>query len=136
LFTPGPGGSPTVAAAAIAAATTAAIPAAAATAATATAVTTTATATATSFAGCGLVDPDHPAHPLHVLEVVDGLLFGGVIGEFNEGEAALATGFPIEGQAALTDLAVLAEEIKQILAFGLEREIADVNGHSLKKTWN
>jgi hypothetical protein len=134
LFTPGPGGSPTVAAAAIAAATTAAIPAAAATAATATAVTTT--ATATSFAGCGLVDPDHPAHPLHVLEVVDGLLFGGVIGEFNEGEAALATGFPIEGQAALTDLAVLAEEIKQILAFGLEREIADVNGHSLKKTWN
>jgi hypothetical protein len=136
LFTPGPGGSPTVAAAAIAAATTAAIPAAAATAATATAVTTTATATATSFAGRGLVDPDHPAHPLHVLEVVDGLLFGGVIGEFNEGEAALATGFPIEGQAALTDLAVLAEEIKQILAFGLEREIADVNGHSLKKTWN
>ena len=89
--------------------------------------------TATAFTGGGLVDPDHPAHPLHVLEVIDGLLFGGIIGQFDEGETALATGFTVEGKAALPDLAVLAEEIEKVLAFGLEREVADVDGHSMKK---
>ena len=69
---------------------------------------------------------------LDVLEIVDGLLLGFVVDELNEGETALAARFAVEGKAALADFAVLAEEIKQILAFGLEREVADVNGHSLK----
>jgi hypothetical protein len=56
-------------------------------------------------------------------------LLGGVVGELHEGEAALAAGFAIKGQAALTNFAVLAEQIKQILPFCLEREIADVNSH-------
>jgi hypothetical protein len=36
----------------------------------------------------------------------------------------------------LLDLAVLAEEIEQILLFGLEREVAYVNSHSFSGTWN
>ncbi len=107
---------------------TAVAAAAAATAAVAT-TTTTAAAAAATLTGGGLVDADHAAHPLHILEVVDGLLLGGVIGEFNEGESAFAAGFPVEGETALTDFAVLAEEIEKVLAFGLEREVADVDGH-------
>jgi hypothetical protein len=63
------------------------------------------------------------------LEVVDGFLLGGIVGKLHEGETALAAGFTIKGKAALTDFAVLAEQIKQILTFSLEREIADVNSH-------
>jgi hypothetical protein len=102
---------------------------AAAAAATAAVATTTTAAAAAALTGGGLVDADHAAHPLHILEVVDGLLLGGVIGEFNEGESAFAAGFPVEGETALTDFAVLAEEIEKVLAFGLEREVADVDGH-------
>ena len=108
---------------------TAVAAAAAATAAVATTTTTAAAAAAATLTGGGLVDADHAAHPLHILEVVDGLLLGGVIGEFNEGESAFAAGFPVEGETALTDFAVLAEEIEKVLAFGLEREVADVDGH-------
>jgi hypothetical protein len=107
----------------------AAAAATAATAAVATTTTTAAAAAAATLTGGGLVDADHAAHPLHILEVVDGLLLGGVIGEFNEGESAFAAGFPVEGETALTDFAVLAEEIEKVLAFGLEREVADVDGH-------
>jgi len=56
-------------------------------------------------------------------------LFGCVIGQLNKGKAALAAGFPVEGQAALAHLSVLAEEIKQVLALSLKREVANVNGH-------
>jgi hypothetical protein len=63
------------------------------------------------------------------LEVVDGFLLGGIVGKLDKGESALATGFAVKGKAALTDFAVLAEQIKQILTFSLEREIADVNSH-------
>jgi len=94
-----------------------------------------AAATTTALTGGGLVDADHATHPLHVLEVVDGFLLIGVVGHLHEGEAALATGLPVEGQAALGDFAVLAEEIEQILLFGLEREVAYVNGHSFNGTW-
>jgi len=147
-------GSPAVATAtavAATAATTAAVAAAATGAATATtaavaAATTTAGATtaaavaapaaaattATAFTGCGFVDADHAAHPFDILEVVDGFLLGGIVGELHEGKATLTAGFPVKGEAALADFAVLAEMIKQVLAFGLEREVADVNGHSLK----
>jgi hypothetical protein len=119
-----------------AAATTAAaaIAAAGATTAAAAAVTTAAAAatTTTTFTGGGLVDADHATHPFDVLEVIDGFLLGGVVGELHEGKAALAAGFAVEGEAALADFAVLAEKIKQVFAFSLEREVADVDGHSLK----
>ena len=132
-----PGRSPAVAAAAaataaVAATTTTTATAVAAVAATATAVAaaaTTAAATTAAFTGGGLVHADHAAHPLHVLEVVDGLLLSGVVAEFNEGETALAAGFTVEGEAALADFAVLPEEIKQVIALGLEREVANVDGH-------
>jgi hypothetical protein len=93
---------------------------------------TGATATAT-LTGCGLVDADHATHPLHILEVIDGPLLGGVIDQLNKSKATLATCVTVEGQAALANLSVLGEEINQILAFSLEREVADVNGHSIKK---
>jgi hypothetical protein len=66
------------------------------------------------------------------LEVVDGLLLGGVIGQLHKGESPFAAGFTVKGEAALADFAVLAEKIKKVLAFSLEREVADVDGHSLK----
>jgi hypothetical protein len=67
------------------------------------------------------------------LEVVDGLLLGSIVAEFHEGETALTAGLTVERQAALADFAVLAEQIKQVLALSLEREVADVNGHSLMR---
>ena len=49
--------------------------------ATATAVAPTATASTTAtFTGSGFVDANHAAHPLDVLEVVNGLLFGRIVG--------------------------------------------------------
>jgi hypothetical protein len=114
----------------VAAAITTAAAAAAAVAATATVTATTATAT---FAGCGFVHANHAAHPFDVLKIVDGFLLGFIIGQLNESEPTFASGIAVEGQTALLDFSVLAEEIKQILPFGLEREIADVNGHSIKK---
>jgi hypothetical protein len=130
----------TSAAAAVATATTGAAAAAAAiaaaagatTAATAITAAATTTTTTTAFTGSGLVDADHATHPFDVLEVIDGFLLGGIVGELHEGEATLAAGFAVEGEAALTDFAVLAEKIKQVFAFSLEREVADVDGHSLK----
>jgi hypothetical protein len=131
-------GSSTATAAVAAATTGAAAAAAIATAAGATtaaaaitAAATTATTT-TAFTGGGLVDTDHATHPFDVLEVIDGFLLGGIVGELHEGKATLAAGFAVEGEAALTDFAVLAEKIKQVFAFSLEREVADVDGHSLK----
>jgi len=41
--------------------------------------TTTTTATAT-FTGSGFVDTDHAPHPFDVLKVVNGLLFGRIVG--------------------------------------------------------
>jgi hypothetical protein len=112
-----------------AAATAAAGATAAAAAITAAAATTTTTA---AFTGGGLVDADHATHPFDVLEVIDGFLLGGIVGELHEGKATLAASFAVEGEAALANFAVLAEKIKQVFAFSLEREVADVDGHSLK----
>jgi hypothetical protein len=121
------------AAAAAAIATTAAgATTAAAAAVTAAAAATTATATATALTGGGFVDADHATHPFDLLEVIDGFLLGGIVGELHEGKATLAARFAVEGEAALADFAVLAEKIKQVFAFSLEREVADVDGHSLK----
>jgi hypothetical protein len=128
------------AAAAVATATTGAAAAAAAIATAAAGATTAAaaipaaaaTTTTTAFTGGGLVDADHATHPFDVLKIIDGFLLGGIVGELHEGKATLAAGFAVEGEAALTDFAVLAEKIKQVFAFSLEREVADVDGHSLK----
>jgi hypothetical protein len=98
--------------------------------ATATATITTATA---AFAGRGFINANHAAHPFDVLKIVDGFLLGFIIDQLNKSEPAFASGIPVEGQAALLDFAVLAEKIKQVLPFSLEREIADVDGHSIKK---
>jgi len=119
-----------------AAAATVAAATAVAAAATATFATTATTATATTFAGGCFIDADHATHPLHILEIVDGFLLIGVVGHLDKCETALTAGFPVEGQAALLDLTVLAEEIEQILLFGLEREVAYVNSHSFSGTWN
>jgi len=116
------------AATAVAAATTAAI-AAATTAATVTAAATAAT-------GLGFVDTDHPVHPFDVLEIVDGLLFFGIIGEFNECKTALTAGFPVEGQAALANFSVLTEKVTEILLFGVERKVAYVDCHVTGKNLN
>jgi hypothetical protein len=91
-------------------------------------------ATAAAFTGGCFVDADHATHPLDVLKIVDGFLFVSIVRHFDESEAALAASLTIERQAALADLAVLAEQVKQILLFSLEREVSNVNGHSLDGT--
>ena len=60
-------------------ATTIATATATAVAPTATASTTTASTT-TAFTGSGFVDANHAAHPLDTLKVVNGLLFGRIVG--------------------------------------------------------
>jgi hypothetical protein len=114
----------------VAAAITTAAATATSVAATSTATITTATA---AFAGRGFINANHAAHPFDVLKIVDGFLLGFIIDQLNKSEPAFASGIPVEGQAALLDFAVLAEKIKQVLPFSLEREIADVDGHSIKK---
>lgn len=108
-------------------ATTTAAAVAAATAAAVAATTVAAAATATT--GLSLVDADHAVHPFDVLEIVDGFLFFGIIGQFDKGETALPAGFPIERQAALANFPVLTEEVTEILLFGIEREVAYVDCH-------
>ncbi len=131
-----PIGAATATATSVAATATATV-AAAITTATATSVAATSTATITTataaFAGRGFINANHAAHPFDVLKIVDGFLLGFIIDQLYKSEPAFASGIPIEGQAALLDFAVLAEKIKQVLPFGLEREIADVDGHSIKK---
>lgn len=117
-----------------AAATTTAVAAAATTAAVATATAvaaaTTAIAAATAAATrLSFVDADHAIHPFDVLEIVDGFLFFGIIGQFDKGKTALPAGFPIERQAALANFPVLTEEVTEILLFGIEREVAYVDCH-------
>ena len=124
-----------VATATTAVATTAAAAAAVAAATvTAAAVAAATAATAAAFTGGCFVDADHATHPLDVLKIVDGFLFVSIVRHFDESEAALAASLTIERQAALADLAVLAEQVKQILLFSLEREVSNVNGHSLDGT--
>jgi len=119
-----------------AAATTTAVAAATAAAAVATATAaavaaaTTAVAAATAAATrLSFVDADHAIHPFDVLEIVDGFLFFGIIGQFDKGKTALPAGFPIERQAALANFPVLTEEVTEILLFGIEREVAYVDCH-------
>jgi hypothetical protein len=126
-----------VATTAVATAATAAVATTAAAAAatvTAAAVAAATAATAAAFTGGCFVDADHATHPLDVLKIVDGFLFVSIVRHFDESEAALAASLTIERQAALADLAVLAEQVKQILLFSLEREVSNVNGHSLDGT--
>jgi hypothetical protein len=126
----------TAAAAAITAATaTAAV--AATTAAVAAATTTVAAAaatTATATTGFGFVNADHATHPLHILEIVNRFGFIGCGSELNESKTPLATGFAIQWQAALTNFAVLAEQIFDIFHLAVEGKIADVNSHELRKS--
>jgi hypothetical protein len=124
------------AATAVAAATTAAAVTTAATAAVATAAAAAITAAAATATGFGLVDANHPVHPFDVLEVVDGLLFFGIIGELDERKAALPAGFPIERQAALANFSVLTEKVTEILLFGVERKVAYVDCHVTGKNLN
>jgi hypothetical protein len=111
---------------AVATTTTAAVTTAATAVATATAAITAATTAAT---GLGFVDANHPVHPFDVLEIVDGLLFFGIIGQFDKGKTALTAGFPVEGQAALANFSVLTEKVTEILLFGVERKVAYVDCH-------
>jgi len=121
-------------AAAVATTAAAAAAVAAATVTAAAAVAAATAATAAAFTGGCFVDADHATHPLDVLKIVDGFLFVSIVRHFDESEAALAASLTIERQAALADLAVLAEQVKQILLFSLEREVSNVNGHSLDGT--
>jgi hypothetical protein len=121
------------AAATAAVATTTAAAVAAATAAIAAATATVAT-TATATTGFGFVNADHATHPLHILEIVNRFGFIGSVGELDEGKTPLATGFAIQRQAALTNLAVLAEQILDIIHLAVEGKIADVNSHELRKS--
>jgi hypothetical protein len=88
-------------------------------------------ATATAGAGFGFVNANAAAHPFDVLEVVDGGGLLGVAAHLHEGETALATGVAIQGQAALAHASVGSEQLLQILHFGIEGEVADINGHEL-----
>ena len=72
-------------------------------------------------------------HPLHVLKIVDGFLLVGIVDHLDESETAFAAGLTVQGQAAVLDLAVLTEEIEEMLLLRLERKIADVDGHG---PWN
>lgn len=81
-----------------------------------------------SAAGLSLTDSDVASHPLDVLKIVDGGCFVSFIDKINETKAALAAGVPVEGKGALADLAVLTEEVNQILPLSVPGQVADENG--------
>jgi hypothetical protein len=92
------------------------------------ATTTTTTVGGTGF---GFVDADAAAHPLDVLQIINGFGFVGGVGQINEGETALATGFTVERQGAFAHLSILLEEGLKVLHFGIEGEVANENGHEM-----
>jgi hypothetical protein len=57
-------------------------------------------------------------------------LLGIGVSQLNKGKAPFAPRLPIKGKTALAHLAVLTEQVNEILAFGFKREVANVNGHS------
>jgi hypothetical protein len=115
-------------------ATATATAAVAATTAAVAAATVAAAAAATATTGFGFVNADHATHPLHILEIVNRFGFIGCGSELNESKTPLATGFAIQRQAALTNFAVLAEQIFDIFHLAVEGKIADVNSHELRKS--
>jgi hypothetical protein len=127
-------GSVAVATTAAAAAITAATATAAVAATTAAVAAATATVAAAAATGFGFVNADHATHPLHILEIVNRFGFIGCGSELNESKTPLATGFAIQRQAALTNFAVLAEQIFDIFHLAVEGKIADVNSHELRKS--
>ena len=78
-----------------------------------------------SAAGFGLTNRDGTTHPLNVLQVVDRRLLIGFVAEVHKSETTLATRLPIEGQGAFAHLAVLTEEMDEILPLSVPGEISD-----------
>lgn len=108
--------------------TTAAIAARAATTAPAAAAIAAASSTAAA-AGFGLVDAQGTTHQLNPLQGIDGLGLQLWIHHLDEGEAALATGVPLQGKGAVRHLSKGGEELENVFLLGAEGQITDKNTH-------
>ena len=115
-------------AAAVATASTGAITTAAAIA-TGAATAAGATATSTAATGFGLVDAQGTTHQLNPLQGIDGLGLQLGIRHLDEGEAALATGVPLQGKGAVRHLSKGGEELENVFLLGAEGQITDENTH-------
>ena len=115
-------------AAAVATASTGAITTAAAIA-TGAATAAGATATSTAATGFGLVDAQGTTHQLNPLQGIDGLGLQLGIRHLDEGEAALATGVPLQRQGAVRHLSKGGEELENVFLLGAEGQITDENTH-------
>ena len=85
-----------------------------------------------SAAGFGLTNGDGTSHPLDVLKVVNRRLLVSFAAEIHKSETPLATRLPIKGQGAFAHLAVLAEQVNQILPLSVPGEVS--NKDRQKKT--
>ena len=85
-----------------------------------------------SAAGVGLTDRNGTPHPLDVLQVINGRLLVGFVAEIHKSETPFAARLPIKGQGALAHLAVLAEQVNQILPLSVPGEVS--NKDRQKKT--
>ncbi len=117
------------AATATAVATTAAATATVATAATAAAAATE-PATATGRLGSGFVDGQVTAHEILAVEGCDRSLSLATIWHFHEAEATWAAGLAVHDEGCAGHLAVLGEEVAELVFRSSKREIADVQLHS------
>ena len=78
-----------------------------------------------SAAGFGLTDRNGTPHPLDVLQVINGRLLIGFVAEIHKCETTLAARLPVEGQGAFAHLAVLTEQMREILPLSVPGEISN-----------
>src|SRR5262245_34710240 len=113
------------------AATAAAVAPAAASATTTAAITPATAAAATTAAaraaGTRFVHGERAPAEVLAVKRLDRRLALGVVGHRDEPESTRAAGFAIGDDRRLADLAVLREEVVQVLIGGLVRQVADVD---------
>ena len=74
-------------------------------------------------AGFCLAHGNAASHPFDVLKIVDGGLLVSFVCEVHKGEATLASGLAVKRHRALAHLAVLTEEMNQILPLSVPGQI-------------
>ena len=78
-----------------------------------------------SAAGFSLANGDATPHPFDVLKIINGGFLIRRIGEIHKCKSAFSARVPVQRQRAFADLAVLAEQVNEVLSLSVPGEIAN-----------
>ena len=78
-----------------------------------------------SASGFSLANGDATPHPLDVLKIFNGGFLIRRIGEIYKCKSTFSARVPVQRQRAFADLAVLAEQVYEVLSFSVPGEIAN-----------